>query len=147
MLDSVYNNKILEYAGNIQHIGELEDAHAKSRVHSKLCGSTVDVSLKMEDGVVTDFAHNVKACALGQAASSIMASVIIGSTADELRQLKVTMYKMLKEDGPAPTGKFEEFKFLEPVKEYKARHASALLTFYAVVNCIEEIEANRQAAQ
>lgn len=147
MLDSVYNSKIIEYAGNIPHVGELENAHAKARVHSKLCGSTVDVSLKMEGDVVTDFAHRVKACALGQAASSIMAQVVIGSTARELRDLKDTMYKMLKEEGPAPTGKFEEFKFLEPVKDYKARHASALLTFDAVVRCIDDIEAGKQAAQ
>ena len=146
MLDSVYNSKIIEYAGNIQKVGELDDPDAKSRVHSKLCGSTVDVALNMDGNIVSDFAHKVKACALGQAASSIMASVIIGSSADELRELRNTMYKMLKEDGPAPVGKFEEFKFLEPVKEYKARHASALLTFDAVVNCIEEIEAKQQVA-
>lgn len=147
MLDSVYNSKIIEYAGNIQNLGELEDAHSKSRVHSKLCGSTVDVSLKMDGNKVSEFAHTVKACALGQAASSIMARVIVGSSAEELRELRNTMYKMLKEDGSAPTGKFEEFKFLEPVKEYKARHASTLLTFDAVVNCLDEIEANQQAAQ
>lgn len=147
MLDSVYNTKIIEYAGNIKHVGELEDAHAKSRVHSKLCGSTVDVSIKMDGNIVSEFAHKVKACALGQAASSIMASVIVGSTAEELRLLHKTVYAMLKEDGPAPEGKFEEFKFLQPVKEYKARHASTLLTFDAVVNCLDEIEAQQQAAQ
>lgn len=146
MLDSVYNSKIIEYAGNIQKVGELENPDAKSRVHSKLCGSTVDVSLNMDKNIVTDFAHKVKACALGQAASSIMARVVVGSNANEIRELRNTMYKMLKEDGPAPTGKFEEFKFLEPVKEYKARHASALLTFDAVVNCIDEIEAKQQVA-
>lgn len=146
MLDSVYNSKIIEYAGNIQKLGELESPDAKSRVHSKLCGSTVDVSLKMEKNIVSDFAHSVKACALGQAASSIMARVIVGSTSDELRELRNTMYKMLKEDGPAPTGKFEEFKFLQPVKEYKARHASTLLTFDAVVNCVDEIEAKQHVA-
>ena len=147
MLDSVYNSKIIEYAGNIENIGELADADAKARVHSKLCGSTVDVSLKMKGNIVSEFAHKVKACALGQAASSIMASVIVGSSADELRELQKTVYAMLKEEGPHPVGKFEEFKFLEPVKEYKARHASTLLTFDAVVNCLDQIEAQSQAAQ
>lgn len=146
MLDSVYNSKIIEYAGNIQKVGELENPDAISRVHSKLCGSTVDVSLKMDGNIVSDFAHKIKACALGQAASSIMARVVVGSNADELRELRNTMYKMLKENGPTPSGKFEEFKFLEPVKEYKARHASALLTFDAVVNCIDEIEAKHQVS-
>lgn len=147
MLDAVYNAKILEYAGNIERIGELEEAHAKARAHSKLCGSTVDVTLKVDGGKVSDFAHKVKACALGQAASSIMAQVVVGSTADELRKLKQTMYAMLKEEGEVPEGKFEAFKFLQPVKDYKARHASTLLTFDAVVDCLDQIETSSQAAQ
>ncbi len=147
MLDSVYNSKIIEYAGNIEKVGELEGAHATAKVHSKLCGSTVEVSIKMEGNVITDFAHKVKACALGQAASSIMARVVVGSTSQEMRELRDTVYKMLKEEGAPPVGKFEEFRFLEPVREYKPRHASTLLTFDAVVNCIDEIEAQRHAAQ
>jgi len=148
MLDNVYNTRIIDYAGNIQRIGRLENPHASAKAHSKLCGSTVIVDLEMQDGPdglkVSDFAHEVKACALGQASASIMARVIIGTTADELKALKKTMYAMLKEGGPAPTGKFEQFKFLEPVREYKARHASTLLTFDAVVDCIEQIEQGRQ---
>jgi NifU-like protein involved in Fe-S cluster formation len=95
----------------------------------------------MADGVITDFAHDVKACALGQASSSIMANVVVGSSASELKALKKTMYAMLKDGGPAPEGKFAEFRFLEPVRDYKARHASTLLTFDAVVDAIEQIEA------
>ncbi|MEM9279790.1 MAG: iron-sulfur cluster assembly scaffold protein [Pseudomonadota bacterium] len=147
MLDNVYNSKILEYAGNIDHVGELEKPDAKARAHSKLCGSTVDVSLKLDGDVVSDFAHKVKACALGQASSSIMARKIIGSTSTELRQLRHTMYAMLKENGPAPEGKFEDFRFLEPVRDYKARHASTLLTFDAVVDCLDQIENAREAAE
>ena len=147
MLDSVYNAKILEYAGNIECVGELETFDAKARAHSKLCGSTVDVWLKMEGDTVSEFSHKVKACALGQAASSIMATVVVGSTDVELRQLREDMYAMLKEGGEAPHGKFEDFKFLEPVKDYKARHASTLLTFDAVVDCLDQIAAAKQAAE
>lgn len=147
MLDDVYNATILDYAGNIQRLGRLDDRDATAKAHSKLCGSTVIVDLKMEDGKVTDFAHEVKACALGQASSSIMARTIIGATGEELKELKRTMYAMLKEGGPAPTGRFEEFRFLEPVREYKARHASTLLTFDAVVDCVEEIEAAARTAR
>ena len=147
MLDSVYNTKILEYAGNIERIGELDAPDAVARAHSKLCGSTVDVQLKLADGVVADFGHQVKACALGQAASSIMARVVIGSSSPELRELRETMYKMLKENGPAPEGKFTEFRFLEPVRDYKARHASTLLTFDAVVDCLNQIENASEAAE
>ena len=88
MLDNVYNAKIIEYAGNIEKLGELDAPDAKARVHSKLCGSTVEVTLTLDGSQVSDFAHKVKACALGQASSSIMAQTIIGATADELRNLK-----------------------------------------------------------
>ncbi|MDJ0612922.1 MAG: iron-sulfur cluster assembly scaffold protein [Rhizobiaceae bacterium] len=147
MLDSVYNAKILEYAGNIERIGELEDFDARAKAHSKLCGSTVEVFLKMDGDQVSDFSHKVKACALGQASSSIMARVVVGATAGELRELKKQAYAMLKENGAAPDGKFEDFKFLEPVRDYKARHASTLLTFDAVVDCLDQIDAVRQAAE
>ncbi len=141
MLDDVYNSKILEYAGNIGRSGRLAAPDASAKAHSKLCGSTVIVDITMENGAVTDFAHEVKACALGQASSSIMARVVVGSTAAELKALRKTMYAMLKDNGPSPEGKFAEFRFLEPVREYKARHASTLLTFDAVVDAIEQVEA------
>ncbi len=146
MLDDVYNKRILELAANIPHVGRLADAHASAKAHSKLCGSTVTVDLKMEGDVVTDFAHDVKACALGQAAASVMARNIIGATAGELRDVRDAMRKMLKENGPAPTGRFAECAALEPVRDYKARHASTLLTFDAVVDALNQIEAKRQVA-
>jgi NifU-like protein involved in Fe-S cluster formation len=140
MIDDVYNAKILGFAGNIERIGRLDRPDATAKAHSKLCGSTVTVDLSMENGIVTDFAHDVKACALGQASSSIMARHVVGATADELRTVRETMLKMLKENGPPPEGRFDDLKYLEPVRDYKARHASTMLTFDAVVDCIDQIE-------
>lgn len=141
MLDDIYNAKILEFAGNIPRIGRLEQPDATAKAHSKLCGSTVLVDVCVKDGVVTDFAHDVKACALGQASASIMAQNVVGASAQELRDVQKTMRAMLKEGGEPPTGRFEDLKFLEPVREYKARHASTLLTFDAVVDALDQIDA------
>lgn len=146
MIDDVYNKRILEFAGNIERLGRLENADAVATVHSKLCGSTVTVYLGMTDGIVTDFAHEVKACALGQASSSVMARNVIGTSAEELKAVRDAMYRMLKENGPAPQGRFEDLKYFEPVREYKARHASTLLTFDAVADCIRQIEEKAKAA-
>lgn len=146
MIDDVYNAKILGFAGNIGRIGRLEHADATATAHSKLCGSTVTIDLAMQDGVVTDFAHIVKACALGQASSAIMAEHVVGATADELRAVRETMLKMLKENGPPPAGRFADLKYLEPVRDYKARHNSTMLTFDAVVDAIGQIEKKRAAA-
>jgi NifU-like protein involved in Fe-S cluster formation len=112
MLDDIYNAKILELAGNIPRIGRLAEPDATARAHSRLCGSTVTVDLKMAEGRVSDFAHDVKACALGQASSS-------------------------------PDGRWGELKYLEPVRDYKARHASTMLTFDAVVDAVNQIEAKK----
>jgi NifU-like protein involved in Fe-S cluster formation len=141
VLDDIYNARILDFAGNIARIGRLPAPDASATAHSRLCGSTVTVDLALGDGVVTDFAHVVKACALGQAASSIMARSIVGATPDELRAVRRTMQQMLKENGAPPTGRFEDLQFLQPVRDYKARHASTLLTFDAVVDALDQIEA------
>ena len=145
MINDVYNAKILGYAGNIPRIGRLDNPDASATAHSKLCGSTVTVDIRMDKDIVTDFAHDVKACALGQAASSIMASHVIGSSAAELRRVREEMRAMLKENAAPPTGRFEELKFLEPVRDFKARHASTMLTFDAVVDAIRQAEARHEA--
>jgi NifU-like protein involved in Fe-S cluster formation len=140
MLNEIYNKRILDLAADIPRLGRLPDPHASATAHSKLCGSTVTVDLKVEDGVVTDFAHDVKACALGQASSSIMARHVVGSSADELRTIREAMRRMLKENGDAPAGKWEDLRVLEPVRDFKARHASTLLTFDAVVDALNQID-------
>jgi NifU-like protein involved in Fe-S cluster formation len=144
MLNEVYNRRILELAAGIPRLGRLKDPDASATAHSKLCGSTVTVDLKMDGDTIVDFAHEVKACALGQASSSIMARNVIGAKAAELRALRDTVRKMLKENGAPPNSeKWADIAVLEPVRDYKARHASTLLTFDAVVDAIGQIEQRR----
>ncbi len=143
MINDIYNRKILEFAADIPRLQRLQAPDASATAFSRLCGSKVTVDLKMRDGVVTDFGQEVKACALGQASSSVMARHIIGSTAAELRSLKDQMYAMLKEGGPAPAGKWADYEAFIPVRDFKARHASTLLTFDAVTDAIAQIEAKQ----
>lgn len=138
MLDDIYNRRILELAADIPRLGRLNGADASATAHSRLCGSTVTVDVMAQDGRVADFAHDVKACALGQASSSVMARHVVGSTLDELRGVREAMRRMLKENGPPPDGRWSELAALEPVRDYKARHASTMLTFDAVVEALEK---------
>ena len=144
MIDDIYNKKILGFAADIPRLQRLSAPDATAVAHSRLCGSKVTVDITMRDGVVTDFGHEVKACALGQASSSIMARHVVGSTGEELRSVRDQMYRMLKEEGPPPSGKWADLEALLPVRDFKARHASTLLTFDAVVDAVSQIEA-RQA--
>lgn len=144
MINEIYNRKILEFAADIPRLQRLAHPDATAVAHSRLCGSKVTVDLKMDNGVVNDFGHDVKACALGQASSSIMARHVVGATAEELKSLRLQMHKMLKEEGPPPTGKWADLEALLPVRDFKARHASTLLTFDAVVDAIGQIEAKHK---
>ncbi|WP_395666256.1 iron-sulfur cluster assembly scaffold protein [Methylocella sp.] len=141
MINDIYNARILELAANIPRLGRLERPDATAKAHSRLCGSTIIVDLVMADGKIVDFAHDVKACALGQAAASIMARNVIGATAQEIRTLRDEVRAMLKENGAPPQGKWAEVGTLEPVRDYKARHASTLLTFEATLDCVNQIAA------
>lgn len=140
MLNDIYNRRILELAADIPRLGKLPDADASATAHSKLCGSTVTVYLKVDGDVVTEFAHEVKACALGQASSSIMSRNVVGSAATELRAIREEMRRMLKAGGAPPSGRWADLAFLEPARDLKARHASILLTFDAVVDALEQIQ-------
>lgn len=144
MLNDIYNTRILELAGNIPRLGRLGAPQATSRQHSKLCGSTVIVDMAMQDGKVSDFAQDVKACALGQAAAAIVATHVLGRTAAELCAVRDQVRAMLKEDGPPPEGEWADAAVLEPVREYKARHASTLLAFEAAAAAASEIAAAQE---
>ncbi|MGC5777440.1 iron-sulfur cluster assembly scaffold protein [Methylobacterium sp. NFXW15] len=147
MLDDIYNRRILELAADIPRLGRLDAPDASATAHSRLCGSTVTVDLTLgEDGRVTDFAQDVKACALGQASSSLMGRHVVGTSAEDLRALREGMRAMLKDGAAPPSGAFADFAVLEPVRDFKARHASTLLTFDAVVDALDQIEAKRRAA-
>ncbi len=119
---------------------------ASATAHSKLCGSTVTVDLSMVGDVVSDYGQIVKACLLGQSAASVMGREIVGSSANELRSVGAAMRKMLKQGGPPPGGKWADLAVLEPVRDYRARHASTLLVFDAVEEAIGKIEAKRAAS-
>lgn len=145
MLSDLYNDKILAYAANIPRLGRLDHPDASATHRSRLCGSQVTVDVVMEDGRVADFAHDVKACALGQASSSIMAHHVVGLTVAELEDLERQMTAMLKEGGPPPGGKFADFAVLAPVAEHKSRHASTLLTFGATLEAARKASLEKAA--
>jgi NifU-like protein involved in Fe-S cluster formation len=144
--EDIYSQRILELAAGMPRTARLAAPEATATAHSKLCGSTVTVDLAMEGDVVTDYGQSVKACLLGQSSASVMGREVVGSTAAELREVARAMRKMLKEGGPPPDGKWGDLAVLEPVRDYKARHASTLLVFDAVEDAIGQIEAKRNGA-
>jgi NifU-like protein involved in Fe-S cluster formation len=144
--EDIYTQRILELAAAIPRTARLSVPQASATAHSKLCGSTVTVDLAMDGDVVTQYGQSVKACLLGQSAASVMGREIVGSSANELRSVGAAMRKMLKQGGPPPSGKWADLAVLEPVRDYRARHASTLLVFDAVEEAIGKIEAKRAAS-
>lgn len=139
MIDDLYSAKLLKLAANLPHLGRLEAPQGSSEKIAKLCGSrvVVDVALS-EEGVVSAFAQDVKACALGQASASILGTHILGASLAELELARQQFSAMLKDGGSPPNGRFSDLAMLAPVKDYPARHASTLLAFEAAVDAVRQ---------
>lgn len=141
-LSDLYSEKILEIAGNQPIPGRLPDAHASARRVSRVCGSAIEVDVKVEDGVITGYGHEVQACALGQTSAAIVATHVVGTPAAEFRRVRDEMTTMLKADGAPPAGeRWEDLKYLEPVRHYRPRHTSTLLVFDAVCDALDKLDA------
>jgi NifU-like protein involved in Fe-S cluster formation len=139
-LSDLYSEKILQIAANPSKSDRLVDADASARRVSRICGSVIDVDVKLKDGVIIAYGHEISACALGQTAAAIVAREIVGTPAIEFRALRDTMTAMLKAHGSPPAGKWSDLAFLEPVREFKPRHTSTLLVFDAVNDALDKLE-------
>jgi NifU-like protein involved in Fe-S cluster formation len=133
MIDDLYSGGILKLAANMPRAGRLALPDASAEKVAKLCGSRVVVDVVMARGRVVDFAQEVKACALGQAAAAVLGANVIGASAQEIEMARDSFRAMLKTGGPAPTGRFSDLSMLKPVKDYPPRHASSMLAFEATV--------------
>lgn len=139
-LSDLYSQKILDLAGNAPQPGRLDDADGTARKVSRVCGSMIEVDVQVRDGVITGYGHEISACALGQTSAAVVAREIVGTPVGEFREIREKMHAMLKENGAPPTGKWDDLRYLEPVRDYSARHMSTLLVFDAVVEAIGKAE-------
>lgn len=144
-LIKLYSARILELAADIPHHARLENPAATVKKRSPLCGSTVTVDLTLDNGVVSAFGQDVKACALGQAAASVVGSAIIGCTPEQITTARDQLRTMLKEDGPTPSAPFDGLEVLRPAVAYKNRHASILLTLDAASEAVAQLAETQSA--
>lgn len=144
-MDDLYHPRILELAADIPHVGRLENPDGAATKVSRVCGSVVTVELNLNDGAVSEIAVHPKACALGQAATGVLAMHAIGATPAEIREARDALRAMLRDGGPPPTGRFWELRHLEGVREYPPRHASTMLAFDAAVEALEQARAKATA--
>lgn len=140
-LTDLYSDRILEIAANQPRPGRLPHPDASAKKVSRICGSSIEVDIAVEDGVITGYGHDLSACALGQTSAAIVAREIVGTPVPEFRRVRDEMTKMLKENGAPPQGaRWDDLKYLEPVREYRPRHTSTLLVFDAVADALDRIE-------
>ncbi|ODT67830.1 MAG: iron-sulfur cluster assembly scaffold protein [Pelagibacterium sp. SCN 63-23] len=145
-LSELYSQKILELAGNAPQPGRLERADASARKVSRVCGSMIEVDIVVAAGVIAGYGHEISACALGQTSAAVVAREIVGTPVRDFLDLRRIMHDMLKADGMPPGGKWDDLRFLEPVRDYPNRHMSTLLVFDAVAAALEKLESSQELA-
>jgi NifU-like protein involved in Fe-S cluster formation len=139
-LIKLYSGRILDLAASIPHAGRLPAPQATARRRSPLCGSTVTVDVVMRGGRIADFAQEVKACALGQAAAAIAGGAMIGRTRAEVEGARDALRAMLQSGGPVPPAPWDGFEVLTPARDYRNRHASILLSLEAAAEAVAAAE-------
>ena len=145
-ISDLYSQKILELAANALQPPRLANPDASARKVSRVCGSLIEVDVVVRDGVIAEYGHHLSACALGQTSAAVVAREIVGTPAGEFLLLRNQMHAMLEADGMPPAGKWADLAYLEPVRDYKARHISTLLVFDAVAEALEKIESAQSVA-
>lgn len=142
-LSDLYSERILDLAGNAPVRPRLSQPSASARKVSRICGSVIEVDVDVREGRIVGFGQDVSACALGQTSAAIVAREIDGTTVSEFLDVRRAMQAMLKANGPPPGGRWADLRYLEPVRDYPARHASTLLVFEAVAAALEKVESDQ----
>ncbi len=141
-LSDLYSEKILDLAGNAIQPGRLADADVSARKVSRVCGSVIDVDLKVSSGIISAYGHEVSACALGQTSAAVVAREVVGTPVGDFLAVRQQMHDMLKAGGAPPEGKWADLRYLEPVRDYPNRHMSTLLVFDAIAAALEKVESS-----
>lgn len=140
-LMQLYSRRILALATDIPHLGKLEQATGSAHRRSPQCGSSVTAHVVMQDGLIADFAQEVRACALGQASAGVLGGLAIGRDRTQIATARDQLLAMLKSDGPPPAAPFEQLEALLPAREFPNRHASILLAWEALLGAIDASDA------
>ena len=132
----LYNAEILRLAATIPHHERLPAPMATAEKRSPICGSrvTIDVAVDAE-GRVSEVGLLVRACALGQASSSLLAANILGRTPAELAAARDGLTTWLAREGDAPD--WPGMDIFAPALDYTARHPSIRLAFEAAAEAAD----------
>lgn len=135
MTSPLYSLDILRLAAGTGDFPRLDDAQATAERQSKACGSRIVVDVRLDDdGRVVGYGHDVHACAVGQAAATLVARTALGRNLDDLVTLAQQMRAFVTFGGKASTQpNLDGIDALIPVRAYPARHAAALLAIEAAV--------------
>lgn len=143
MIDELYSREILRRTTQLAHVGRLAQPQAAADKVAKLCGSTVHIELSLDGDVVSDFAQEIQACALGQAAAAILSQHVVGATTEEVFAARDGLRALLKGEDAAFPERFQDLEILKSVKDFPARHASTLLALEATCEAIASLGSGR----
>ncbi|MEM9716817.1 MAG: iron-sulfur cluster assembly scaffold protein [Pseudomonadota bacterium] len=144
-LIALYSEQLLGLAANSPLTTPLPNPDGVAKERSPLCGSVVSVEIALDGDRIAGFHQDVKACALGQASAAVFARHAVGLTQTEVATLRDQMSAMLKHDGDAPSGKFEDLRFLLAARGFKNRHDSILLVFNATLAAFDQAQKKASA--
>lgn len=135
---SLYSAELLALASSMPDTPPLAAPTHEGYSRSLVCGSSLRVAFVVEDGMVTQYWQEVRACALGQASAAVFAQNIVGQNVSVVPELLAQMTALLKSDGPTPQAPFEKWELLRLARSFENRHDSILLPLRATLKALEK---------
>lgn len=87
MNDSLYREEILEHWKNPQNWGSLSDADFSIDDNNPLCGDSIHLAGKIQDGKIIDIKFTGEGCVISKASASILTEYVKGKLISEIQKM------------------------------------------------------------
>jgi len=131
-LKNLYQEIILDHNRNPRNCYAMEQASCSADGHNPLCGDTVKVYLRIENGIVQEISFQGAGCAICTASTSMMTESVQGRTVEEVKNLFEGFHHMLTGIAEEQDVELGKLKVFEGVREYPVRVKCATLAWHTL---------------
>jgi len=136
-MSDLYTKDILRLAASVPYGERLTDPDVTVQKTSRICGSRITLDVDFDGDRIARLGQEVKACALGQATSALVAPKLIGKGYGEIAPAAEAFKAMIEGRGDVPDSPWDDLDLLLPVREHRSRHGSVMLIFEAALAALQ----------
>ncbi|HFI0305716.1 SUF system NifU family Fe-S cluster assembly protein [Streptococcus suis] len=135
-LDSLYMAVVSEHSKSPRHHGSLSGVE-KLELHNPTCGDVIELSVKIEDNVITDIAFDGVGCTISTASASMMTEAVLGKSLDQAQELAEVFSQMVQGQQNDKQKELGDAALLAGVAKFPQRIKCATLSWNALKKAMD----------